>query len=94
MGRKVNFEEKCKIVQWVLTMTMTTKGATIQFNVSYQACLPWVRKYHEAADSWEALKIIVASQATKSFRRDADRKKSDLEAEIKKTKENQSRNGA
>lgn len=36
MGRKVNFEEKCKIVQWVLDHDNDYQGATIQFNVSYQ----------------------------------------------------------
>ena len=56
MGRKVNFEEKCKIVQWVLDHDNDYQGATIQFNVSYQRVYSWVHKYHEAADSWEALK--------------------------------------
>lgn len=56
MGRKVSFEEKCKIVQWVLDHDNDYQGATIQFNVSYQRVYSWVHKYHEAADSWEALK--------------------------------------
>ena len=56
MGRKVSFEEKCKIVQWVLDHDNDYQGATNQFNVSYQRVYSWVRKYHAAADSWEALK--------------------------------------
>lgn len=56
VGRKVSFEEKCKIVQWVLDHDNDYQGATIQFNVSYQRVYSWVHKYHEAADSWEALK--------------------------------------
>ena len=64
MGRKVSFEEKCKIVQWVLDHDNDYQGATIQFNVSYQRVYSWVHKYHEAADSWEALKDNRGGEAT------------------------------
>ena len=64
MGRKVSFEEKCKIVQWVLDHDNDYQGATIQFNVSYQRVYSWVHKYHEAVDSWEALKDNRGGEAT------------------------------
>ena len=46
MGRKVSFEEKCKIVQWVLDHDNDYQGSTIQFNVSYQRVYSWGRKYN------------------------------------------------
>lgn len=56
MGRKVSFEEKCEIVQWVLDHDNDYQGSTIQFNISYQRVYSWGRKYNQAANSWEDLK--------------------------------------
>ena len=46
MGRKVSFEEKCEIVQWVLDHDNDYQGSTIQFNISYQRVYSWGRKYN------------------------------------------------
>ena len=85
MGRKVSFEEKCKIVQWVLDHDNDYQGATIQFNVSYQRVYSWVHKYHEAADSWEALKD---NRGHRKPQKDLEEmtEKERLEAEIKRLK--------
>lgn len=85
MGRKVNFEEKCKIVQWVLDHDNDYQGATIQFNVSYQRVYSWVRKYHEAADSWEALKDNRGHRKPQKALEEMTEKER-LEAEIKRLK--------
>ena len=85
MGRKVSFEEKCKIVQWVLDHDNDYQGATIQFNVSYQRVYSWVRKYHEAADSWEALKDNRGHRKPQKALEETTEKER-LEAEIKRLK--------
>ena len=85
MGRKVSFEEKCKIVQWVLDHDNDYQGATIQFNVSYQRVYSWVRKYHEAADSWEALKDNRGHRKPQKALEEMTEKER-LEAEIKRLK--------
>ena len=85
MGRKVGFEEKCKIVKWVLDHDNDYQGATIQFNVSYQRVYSWVRKYHEAADSWEALKDNRGHRKPKKALEEMTEKER-LEAEIKRLK--------
>ena len=85
MGRKVSFEEKCKIVQWVLDHDNDYKGATIQFNVSYQRVYSWVHKYHEAADSWEALKDNRGHRKPQKALEEMTEKER-LEAEIKRLK--------
>ncbi|MCE0561291.1 helix-turn-helix domain containing protein [Limosilactobacillus fermentum] len=83
MGRKVSFEEKCKIVQWVLDHDNDYQGATIQFNVSYQRVYSWVHKYHEAADSWEALKDNRGHRKPQEALEEMTEKER-LEAEIKR----------
>lgn len=83
MGRKVSFEEKCKIVQWVLDHDNDYQGATIQFNVSYQRVYSWVHKYHEAADSWEALKDNRGHRKPQKALEEMTEKER-LEAEIKR----------
>lgn len=85
MGRKVSFEEKCKIVQWVLDHDNDYQGATIQFNVSYQRVYSWVHKYHEAADSWEALKDNRGHRKPQKALEEMTEKER-LEAEIKRLK--------
>ncbi|MGN1282868.1 MAG: helix-turn-helix domain-containing protein [Limosilactobacillus sp.] len=85
MGRKVSFEEKCKIVQWVLDHDNDYQGATIQFNVSYQHVYSWVRKYHEAADSWEVLKDNRGHRKPQKALEEMTEKER-LEAEIKRLK--------
>ena len=85
MGRKVSFEEKCKIVQWVLDHDNDYQGATIQFNVSYQRVYSWVHKYHEAADSWEALKDNRGHRKPQKVLEEMTEKER-LEAEIKRLK--------
>lgn len=85
MGRKVSFEEKCKIVQWVLDHDNDYQGATIQFNVSYQRVYSWVHKYHEAADSWEALKDNRGHRKPQKTLEEMTEKER-LEAEIKRLK--------
>lgn len=85
MGRKVSFEEKCKIVQWVLDHDNDYQGATIQFNVSYQRVYSWVRKYHEAADSWETLKDNRGHRKPQKALEEMTEKER-LEAEIKRLK--------
>ncbi|MEK1482377.1 helix-turn-helix domain-containing protein [Limosilactobacillus fermentum] len=85
MGRKVSFEEKCKIVQWVLDHDNDYQGATIQFNVSYQRVYSWVHKYHEAADSWEALKDNRGHRKPQKALEEMTEKEQ-LEAEIKRLK--------
>ncbi len=85
MGRKVSFEEKCKIVQWVLDHDNDYQGATIQFNVSYQRVYSWVHKYHEAADSWEALKDNRGHRKPQKALQEMTEKER-LEAEIKRLK--------
>lgn len=85
MGRKVSFEEKCKIVQWVLDHDNDYQGATIQFNVSYQRVYSWVHKYHEAADSWEALKDNSGHRKPQKALEEMTEKER-LEAEIKRLK--------
>lgn len=85
MGRKVSFEEKCKIVQWVLDHDNDYQGATIQFNVSYQRVYSWVHKYHEAADSWEALKDNRGYRKPQKALEEMTEKER-LEAEIKRLK--------
>ena len=85
MGRKVSFEEKCKIIQWVLDHDNDYQGATIQFNVSYQRVYSWVRKYHEAADSWEALKDNRGHRKPQKALEEMTEKER-LEAEIKRLK--------
>lgn len=85
MGRKVSFEEKCKIVQWVLDHDNDYQGATIQFNVSYRRVYSWVRKYHEAADSWEALKDNRGHRKPQKALEEMTEKER-LEAEIKRLK--------
>jgi len=85
MGRKVSFEEKCKIVQWVLDHDNDYQGATIQFNVSYRRVYSWVRKYHEAADSWEALKDNRGHRKPQKALEEMTEKEQ-LEAEIKRLK--------
>lgn len=85
MGRKVSFEEKCKIVQWVLDHDNDYQGATIQFNVSYQRVYSWVHKYHEAADSWEALKDNRGHRKPQKALEEVTEKER-LEAEIKRLK--------
>lgn len=85
MGRKVSFEEKCKIVQWVLDHDNDHQGATIQFNVSYQRVYSWVHKYHEAADSWEALKDNRGHRKPQKALEEMTEKER-LEAEIKRLK--------
>ena len=85
MGRKVSFEEKCKIVQWVLDHDNDYQGATIQFNVSYQRVYSWIRKYHEAADSWEALKDNLGHRKPQKALEEMTEKER-LEAEIKRLK--------
>ncbi|WP_261622686.1 helix-turn-helix domain-containing protein [Limosilactobacillus fermentum] len=85
MGRKVSFEEKCKIVQWVLDHDNNYQGATIQFNVSYQRVYSWVHKYHEAADSWEALKDNRGHRKPQKALEEMTEKER-LEAEIKRLK--------
>lgn len=85
MGRKVSFEEKCKIVQWVLDHDNDYQGATIQFNVSYQRVYSWVHKYHEAGDSWEALKDNRGHRKPQKALEEMTEKER-LEAEIKRLK--------
>ncbi|WP_076810853.1 helix-turn-helix domain-containing protein [Limosilactobacillus fermentum] len=85
VGRKVSFEEKCKIVQWVLDHDNDYQGATIQFNVSYQRVYSWVHKYHEAADSWEALKDNRGHRKPQKALEEMTEKER-LEAEIKRLK--------
>ncbi|MEK1295495.1 helix-turn-helix domain-containing protein, partial [Limosilactobacillus fermentum] len=85
VGRKVSFEEKCKIVQWVLDHDNDYQGATIQFNVSYQRVYSWVHKYHEAADSWEALKDNRGHRKSQKALEEMTEKER-LEAEIKRLK--------
>lgn len=85
MGRKVSFEEKCKIVQWVLDHDNDYQGATIQFNVSYQRVYSWVHKYHEAAGSWEALKDNRGHRKPQKALEEMTEKER-LEAEIKRLK--------
>lgn len=85
MGRKVSFEEKCKIVQWVLDHDNDYQGAAIQFNVSYQRVYSWVHKYHEAADSWEALKDNRGHRKPQKALEEMTEKER-LEAEIKRLK--------
>ncbi len=85
MGRKVSFEEKCKIVQWVLDHDNDYQGATIQFNVSYQRVYSWVHKYHETADSWEALKDNRGHRKPQKALEEVTEKER-LEAEIKRLK--------
>ena len=85
MGRKVSFEEKCKIVQWVLDHDNDYQGATIQFNVSYQRVYSWVHKYNEAADSWEALKDNRGHRKPQKALEEMTEKER-LEAEIKRLK--------
>lgn len=50
MGRKVDFEEKKQIVQWVLDHGRDYQAAAKQFDVSYQRVYAWVRKYLQAGD--------------------------------------------
>ena len=85
MGRKVSFEEKCKIVQWVLDHDNDNQGATIQFNVSYQRVYSWGLKYHAAADSWEALKDNRGYRKPQKALEEMTEKER-LEAEIKRLK--------
>ena len=59
--------------------------ATIQFNVSYQRVYSWVRKYHEAADSWEALKDNRGHRKPQKALEEMTEKER-LEAEIKRLK--------
>ena len=54
MGRKVDFEEKKQIVQWVLDHGRDYQAAAKEFDVSYQRVYAWVRKYLQAGD-WDAL---------------------------------------
>ena len=54
MGRKVDFEEKKQIVQWVLDHGRNYQAAAKKFDVSYQRVYAWVRKYLQAGD-WDAL---------------------------------------
>ncbi|MFR0646192.1 helix-turn-helix domain-containing protein, partial [Limosilactobacillus mucosae] len=61
------------------------QGATIQFNVSYQRVYSWVRKYHEAADSWEALKDNRGHRKPQKALEEMTEKER-LEAEIKRLK--------
>lgn len=44
MGRKVSFEEKKQIVQWIIDHDNDYQPAKIQFDVSYQRVYSWVRK--------------------------------------------------
>ena len=44
MGRKVSFEEKKQIVQWIIDHDNDYQAAKIQFDVSYQRVYSWVRK--------------------------------------------------
>lgn len=55
MGRKVSFDEKKQIVQWLLDHDHNYQAAADKYNVSYQRVYSWVRKYQKNQD-WQALK--------------------------------------
>lgn len=55
MGRKVSYDEKIKIVQWVLDHGNNYQVAAKEFDVSYNRVYDWVRKYQATSD-WEVLK--------------------------------------
>ena len=55
MGRKVSFDEKKQIVQWLLDHDNNYQAAADKYNVSYQRVYSWVRKYQKSKD-WQALK--------------------------------------
>lgn len=55
VGRKVSFEEKKQIVQWLLGHELNYQAAADKYNVSYDRVYSWVRKYRKAYD-WNDLK--------------------------------------
>lgn len=56
MGCKVTYEEKIRIVKWVLEHEYDYTGASNEFDVSYQRIYSWVRKYLLSDDDWTVLK--------------------------------------
>lgn len=55
MGRKVGFEEKKAIVQWVLEHDKNYHAAAKKYDITYYRVYSWVQKYLEAGEDWSAL---------------------------------------